>query len=56
MTRNRLNPANRSAGRWYHQPTNNLTLSEARGLFLEDNDYIDMKDTYKIYKCSYSDR
>ena len=28
--------------------TNNLTLSKARGLFLEDNDNIDMKDTYKI--------
>ena len=27
---------------------NNLTLSKARGLFLEDNDNIDMKDTYKI--------
>ena len=25
-----------------------LTLSKARGLFLEDNDNIDMKDTYKI--------
>ena len=48
MTRNRLNQANRSTGRWYHQSTNNLTLSKARGLFLEDNDNIDMKDTYKI--------
>ena len=28
--------------------TNNLTLRKARGLFLEDNDNIDMKDTYKI--------
>ena len=27
---------------------NNLTLSKARGLFLEDNDNIDMKNTYKI--------
>ena len=27
---------------------NNLTLSKAHGLFLEDNDNIDMKDTYKI--------
>ena len=27
---------------------NNLTLSKARGFFLEDNDNIDMKDTYKI--------
>ena len=48
MTRNRLNQANRSAGRWYHQSTNNITLSKARGLFLEDNDNIDIKDTYKI--------
>ena len=47
MTRNRFNQANRSAGRWYHQ-SNNFTLSKARGLFLEDNDNIDMKDTYKI--------
>ena len=48
MTRNRFNQANRSTGRWYHQSTNNLTLSKARGLFLEDNDDIDRKDTYKI--------
>ena len=27
---------------------NNLTLSKALGLFLEDNDNIDMKDTFKI--------
>ena len=27
---------------------NNLTLIKARGLFLEDNDNIEMKDTYKI--------
>ena len=42
MTRNRFNQAK-------HQSTsmNNLTLSKAHGLFLEDND-IDMKDTYKI--------
>ena len=32
-----------SADRWH-----NLTLSKARGLFLEDNDNIYMKDTYKI--------
>ena len=47
MTRNRFNQAK-------HQPTstptNNLTLSKAHGLFLEDNDNIDMKDTYKIIK------
>ena len=48
MTRNRFNQANRSTGHWYHQSTNNLTLSRARGLFLEENDNIDMKDTYKI--------
>ena len=54
MTRNRFNQANRSTGRWYHQSTNNLTLSKARGLFLEDNvdnvprNKIDMKDNYKI--------
>ena len=48
MTRNRFNQANRSTGRWYHQSTNNLSLSKARGLFLEYNDNIDMKDTCKI--------
>ena len=47
MTRNRFNQAK-------HQSTststsmNNLTLSKAHGLFLEDIDNIDMKDTYKI--------
>ena len=45
MTRNRFNQAK-------HKPSstssNNLTLSKARGLFLEDNDNIDMRDTYKI--------
>ena len=51
MTRNRFNQANRSTGLWHHQSTNNLTLSKARGLFLEDND-IDMKDTYKIKMCT----
>ena len=46
MTKNRFNLAK-------HQSTltatsmNNLTLSKAHGLFLEDNDNIDMKDTYK---------
>ena len=48
MTKNRFNQANRSTGRWYHQSTNNLTLSKACWLFLEDTDNIDMKDTYKI--------
>ena len=43
MTRNRLNQAKRQIGNG-----NILTLSKARGLFLEDNDNIDMKDTYKI--------
>ena len=47
MTRNRFNQAK-------HQSTststsmNNLTLIKAHCLFLEDNDNIDMKDTYKI--------
>ena len=45
MTRNRFNQAK-------HQSTstsmNNLTLSKAHGLFLEDNYNIDMNDTYKI--------
>ena len=45
MTRNRFNQAkNKSTSTL----TNNLTLSKARGLFLEDNDNINMKDTYKI--------
>ena len=48
MTRNRFSQAKRFTGRWYHQSTNNLKLSKARALFLEDNDNIDMKDTYKI--------
>ena len=48
MTRNRFNQANRSTGRWHHRSIYNLTLCKARGLFLEDNDNIDMKDTYKI--------
>ena len=43
MTRNRFNQAKLHLGNG-----NNLTLSKARGLFLEDNDDIDMKDTYKI--------
>ena len=49
MTRNKFNQAKHkstststisSADRWH-----NLTLSKARGLFLEDNDNIDTKDT-----------
>ena len=43
MTRNIFNQAKHRMGNG-----NNLTLSKARGLFLEDNDNIDMKDTYKI--------
>ena len=50
MTRNRFNQAKNQSGNSLLglTSTNNLTLSEARGLFLEDNDNIDMKDTYKI--------
>ena len=42
MTRNRFNQTKNQGA------TNNLTPSKARGIFLEDNDIIDMKDTYKI--------
>ena len=45
MTRNRFNQAKHKST---STSTNNLTLSKARGLFLEDNDNIDIKDTYKI--------
>ena len=45
MTRNRFNHAKHKST---STSTSNLTLSKARGLFLEDNDDIDMKDTYKI--------
>ena len=45
MTRNRFIQAKHQSA---STSTNNLTLSKARGLFLEDNDNIDMKDTYKI--------
>ena len=45
MTRNRFNQAKDQST---STPTNNLTLSKAHGLFLEDNDNINMKDTYKI--------
>ena len=45
MTRNRFNQAKHQSTT---TSTNNLTLSKARGLFLEDNDNIDMKDNYKI--------
>ena len=42
MTRNRFNQAKHKST---SKSTNNLTLSKARGLFLEDNGDIDMKDT-----------
>ena len=42
MTRNRFNQAKQQSVK------NNLTPSKPRQLFLEDNDNIDMKDTYKI--------
>ena len=45
MTRNRFNQAKHKST---STSTNNLTLSKARGLFLEDNDNINMKDTYKM--------
>ena len=45
MTRNRFNQAKHKST---STSTNNLTLSKARGFFLEDNDDIDMKDTFKI--------
>ena len=45
MTRNRFNQGKHKST---STSTNNLTLSKARGLFLEDNDNIDMKDNYKI--------
>ena len=45
MTRSRFNQANHQST---STSTNNLTLDKARGLFLEDNDNSDMKDTYKI--------
>ena len=47
MTRNRFNQAKHQSTST-STSTNNLTLSKARGLFLEENDNIDMKDTYKI--------
>ena len=45
MTRNRFNQAKHQST---STSTNSLTLSKARGLFLEDNDNIVMKDTYII--------
>ena len=45
MTRNRFNQVKHQS---ISTPTNNLALSKAHGLFLEDNDNIVMKDIYKI--------
>ena len=45
MTRNRFNQAKHQST---STSTNNITLSKARGLFLEYNDNVNMKDTYKI--------
>ena len=42
MTKNRFNQAKQQSLK------NNLTPNKARQLFLEDNDNIDMNDTYKI--------
>ena len=47
MTRNRFNQAKHQSTST-STSTNKLTLSKARGFFLEDNDNIDMKDTYKF--------
>ena len=50
MTRNRFNQAKQQSGSPLLRSaiTNNPTTNKARQLFLEDNDNIDMKDTYKI--------
>ena len=49
MTRNRFNQAKHQSGMpLLGSSGNNLTKSKARGLFLENNDNIDMKDTSKI--------
>ena len=49
MTRKRFNQAKHQSGKpLLGSMGNNLTIKRARGLFLEDNDNIDMKDTYKI--------
>ena len=47
MTRNRFNQAKQQSTST-STSINNLTLSKAHGILLEDNDNIDMKDTYKI--------
>ena len=43
MTRNRFNQAKHHMGNG-----NNFTLTKARGLLSEDNDNIDLKDTYEV--------
>ena len=50
MSRYRFNQAKHKLGKPLlgSTSTNNITLSKARGLFLEDKENIDMKDTYKI--------
>ena len=50
MTTNRINQIKQQSGNALlgSAKTNNLTTNKARQLFLEDNDNIDMKDTYKI--------
>ena len=49
MTRNRFNQAKHQSEKpLLGSSGNNLTISKARGLLLEDNDNIDMKDTYEI--------
>ena len=49
MTRNRFNQAKQQSENTLlgSAKTNNLTTNKARQLCLEDNDNIDMKDTYK---------
>ena len=50
MTRHRLNQAKQQSGNPLlgSAITINLTTNKARQFFLEDNDNIDMKNTYKI--------
>ena len=50
MTTKRVNQAKQQSGNALlgSAKTNNLTTNKARQLFLEDNDNIDMKGTYKI--------
>ena len=50
MTRNRFNQPKQQSGNQLlgSAKTNNLTTNKACQLFLEDNNNIGMKDTYKI--------